>query len=487
MTSLLNDLSIELCLLCFFILVCSKGFTIINIMKSDLLGGASMVRFTAHMTLNDSGRTISSDSITGYHLLLALRTGYTIRPIPDLGTIQSFGYSSQTVKNISLDELLASDVHHSLFVDEMIESIRYKNYDTDELIRVEIQKINAVQGTRLIDKLTYLGEMINPSIININNSILLASGLAWGVKDGPLGTDRIEFRWASRPPPPFNSLVNYSHYFNLKTKAFGCLDHEVYGQDPRLLWLDKNRIIVSFTWHRSSPVRMGVATLFYNSSGFLSIESIYYDIRPASNHKDAHKNWTPFVYNASLFYIVHINPMEVVRPKTPKRIDANTAGSSERKFEPKTNMFAKSISTSPYVKLKNWDHYGHIRGGTNAIYLEGHDRYLAFFHTSSTLPHNWMKTYFFGAYTFSASEPFHLMDISPVPIVSDKLYQGEWDYLRNRKIDFCVFPMSFFVQGGIVYLSFGYNDHSGYIAQLNLTKLLDSLEPVLLDDNPAFN
>jgi predicted GH43/DUF377 family glycosyl hydrolase len=179
--------------------------------------------------------------------------------------------------------------------------------------------------------------------------------------------------------------------------------------------------------------------------------------------------------------------MEVVRPKTPKRIDANTTGSSERKFEPKTNMFAKWISTSPYVKLKNWDHYGHIRGGTNAIYLEGHDRYLAFFHTSSTLPHNWMKTYFFGAYTFSASEPFHLMDISPVPIVSDKLYQGEWDYLRNRKIDYCVFPMSFFIQGGIVYLSFGFNDHSGYIAQLNLTKLLDSLEPVLLDDNPAFN
>lgn len=73
------------------------------------------------------------------------------------------------------------------------------------------------------------------------------------------------------------------------------------------------------------------------------------------------------------------------------------------------------------------------------------------------------------------------MSISPVPIVHNYLYDGPWDPLKNRRIDFCVFPMVISrVNDDEIMLSFGWQDHEGWIAYMNLHTLLDSLDPVPL-------
>lgn len=76
-----------------------------------------------------------------------------------------------------------------------------------------------------------------------------------------------------------------------------------------------------------------------------------------------------------------------------------------------------------------WE-YGELRGGTNALLLTAdngaykQDFYLSFFHSLTVLQDAGRHTYFFGAYTFSATMPFHLLGLSPVPIIDDSLYTG---------------------------------------------------------------
>ena len=78
-----------------------------------------------------------------------------------------------------------------------------------------------------------------------------------------------------------------------------------------------------------------------------------------------------------------------------------------------------------------------------------------------------------------ATPPFELVSMSPVPIVSNFLYSGAWDPLKNRKIDYCIFPMSLSLESeDVLLISFGRNDHEGWIANMNLHSLLDSLDPI---------
>ena len=84
---------------------------------------------------------------------------------------------------------------------------------------------------------------------------------------------------------------------------------------------------------------------------------------------------------------------------------------------------------------------------------------------------------------YLATPPFELVAMSPVPIVSNFLYDGAWDPLKNRKIDFCIFPMSISLENDIILVSFGRNDHEGWIANINIHSLLDSLDPIIKSKN----
>ena len=65
--------------------------------------------------------------------------------------------------------------------------------------------------------------------------------------------------------------------------------------------------------------------------------------------------------------------------------------------DPSSEIHSYTVSTAPKLPLK-WA-YGEIRGGTNALLIG--DFYLAMFHSENHVNGNWLRTYWFGAYTFS--------------------------------------------------------------------------------------
>jgi len=89
---------------------------------------------------------------------------------------------------------------------------------------------------------------------------------------------------------------------------------------------------------------------------------------------------------------------------------------------------AGSVSLQPKLPVQ-WE-YGEIRGGTNAVFLEGRGEYLGMFHSMGNLAMESKSTYFFGAFTFSADPPFRLLRLSHMPILdkdsksNNLLYDG---------------------------------------------------------------
>jgi predicted GH43/DUF377 family glycosyl hydrolase len=251
------------------------------------------------------------------------------------------------------------------------------------------------------------------------------------------------------------------------TTSINGLHDVLLGQDPRFLKLSEDKIFIAYTNRFSSPLRMGYSEIFINSTGYAELRNVHHTIHVSNPQETRHpqKNWSPFIYNETILYVQRINPLTIVSTKE----DAETS-----------NTYAYDFSTTSHRNL-NWK-YGEIRGGTNAL-LVNKDTYLSFFHSSINLPQNYFKTYFMGAYTFTASPPFKLIAMSPYPIIDERLYTGPWDGLKNRKIDYCVFPMSFYLDDNdIIVLSFGHNDRDGYIAKIHLTALLKSLEPIVDDE-----
>ena len=133
-------------------------------------------------------------------------------------------------------------------------------------------------------------------------------------------------------------------------------------------------------------------------------------------------------------------------------------------------------------------------GGTPAVLVTNKKTnetyYLAFFHSRLMLQHNSKLTYFMGAYTFSSQPPFHMLQISPFPILNDALYLGPWAFFKNRNVDYVPFPTSFFIdyshnnvhknenENDRIFLFLGHQDYRGLMINMLLQELLDSLEPV---------
>ena len=95
---------------------------------------------------------------------------------------------------------------------------------------------------------------------------------------------------------------------------------------------------------------------------------------------------------------------------------------------------ASTVSIQSPLDLA-WEH-GEIRGGTNAVLLKGRNEYLGFFHSMNNFDMESKKSYFFGAFTFSAEPPFRLRTLSHEPILdkisprNNLLYDGKEKLLR---------------------------------------------------------
>lgn len=82
-----------------------------------------------------------------------------------------------------------------------------------------------------------------------------------------------------------------------------------------------------------------------------------------------------------------------------------------------------------------------------------------------------------GAYLFDTAPPFEITHFSTEPIVAQDHYdeRNGWAF---KAIDYIVFPCGVEVVGDMLIISLGRNDHEGWMLFLNMTGLVDSLEPV---------
>jgi hypothetical protein len=234
----------------------------------------------------------------------------------------------------------------------------------------------------------------------------------------------------------------------------------------------------------SGVPKLSSALLHFNESANHPEFEKRYDLLKAGSHpKEGHKNWSPFVYNNTPHFIVHINPLHVVHCSETHEADGV--------------LVMTDTSVAPFANI-SWNS-GHLRGGTPA-HMINQDEYLAIFHSTKVIELNRI-TFFMGAYTFSSQPPFRLIRVSSAPIIHPKFYNGAW---FRRKYDYIVYPMGYVFQNvtenGIfkianelselislgsshtkcpehvnILLSFGYQDMESWISKIKLCELLDSM------------
>lgn len=168
------------------------------------------------------------------------------------------------------------------------------------------------------------------------------------------------------------------------------------------------------------------------------------------------KNWIPFEWQNSLFFVYSIHPHEIL-------------GSNLR----------NGACYSLYKSSASFDWgYGILRGSSDAQLIDG--EYLAFFHSgikmaSPASPNVKVWHYFMGAYTFSPNPPFEMTRITEAPILSDSFYTFSVFSDYEKKV---IFPGGFTVDGPRIYLAYGKDDREIWIATLDREQLKKNLKSV---------
>lgn len=346
-----------------------------------------------------------------------------------------------------------------------------KDNSLDEKLRIHIATIYALQGSPMLHQIMEIGPYINPSLLYFQRRWLVASCASWwfpGMNDDRDSSNTVFFKWTTQfypiavdgqlafvarhremqrtqqkhpvAPPPVPPERKHMGVSDILDSIQG---EAVEGQDPRVLSLDDDSFLVFFVKERLHRRFHGLLVVGLNRTTHeLQIEHHIHDI--SFNGSRSEKNWVPFllpdvqpVSNARssladrlrrVFFVQRINPMVVVQ-----------LGDFH------LNADKDMVATAHVVSIASMGHssyrYGEFRGGTNAVDLG--DRFLAIFHSTAVLPKASTKTYFMGAYTFSKTSPFRLLAISSEPVVVPWMYEGPWNpFSRNRKVDYCVFPVS---------------------------------------------
>jgi predicted GH43/DUF377 family glycosyl hydrolase len=380
-----------------------------------------------------------------------------VKPVPDIESVATLGVDINSIESVPHDFIQGL---YSL--DVSIPSLKYADKSMDDIMRVEILKSHALNG-KLMRETTYAGDYLNPCIMKWQDRLLLATGLSWGVvgKHRKAATNTINIRWLNHSAFPFATEEPYLGIHN-EVEEFPSM---VLGQDPRIVVLENpDHFEIYYTNQFEKIARMGMAEIMVNrTTQNITVIRNYHTIHPTYDWRSPQKNWSPFVFGQEVLLIQSVNPFQVVKTMASKD-------------DPEHRMLAYKESASEAVEV-HWP-YGELRGGTNAVYLPQKNVYLAILHSAGHAPGNYLKTYVMGAYTFSASPPFKLLSISPYPIMPEQFYTGAWYPIKNRQIDYCLFPLSLFLEGEAMYVGAGYQDNSGYLLRFDLQEVLNSLVPV---------
>jgi len=387
----------------------------------------------------------------------------------------------------------------------------------DEHMRVFLLRESLLQDADLVTDQLQIGRYINPSVVAWRGHLVKAAANSWEVQGssnvwgGADYNDRIEMHcvlanssWSqlaaatvTGPTTPLNlTAVN-----DVDGPGLGIL-----GQDPRLLVVDDGVMLVASTWRFGAKIKMGLAVLLASpptppptapaaqpeaSQVRVRVAKVLKTLVKSKGPQTDEKNWSPFMHGGEVHFIQSINPFRVVkleRQVLDLEALALAAGAPDQsasvvKEEEAVVVPAETLEHH-YANL-SWlgCDYGHLRGGSNAVLLPSRGVFISLFHSSTMIPGNPMKTYLFGALTFSAAPPFRLLSLSPRPIADPKWFDGPWDHIKNRRIDYIAFPMAISLLSSpedTLLVSFGRQDYQGWIGKINVARLLETLESVLV-------
>lgn len=248
---------------------------------------------------------------------------------------------------------------------------------------------------------------------------------------------------------------------------------EIEQEDPRMLVLSDDRLVVAFTGFFPDPKRphkrigrniqcFVIARYATSEKRIVFDEHIHkFDQNFGSNRQ---KNWVVFERDSSVHFIQHIQQMKILKYTNVTDPVSHTAAYEE--------VAADSGLSKGSLPWKSRLFGGHLRGGTPAILV--HPKYyLMLFHTSFT---HRMSEYFMGALTFCSSPPFQVQSMSSHPILrTERFYIGDF---INGYLHYVIYPSGLIrhpQDNDTLIVSFGHQDKHGYLVHLNLTSLLQSL------------
>lgn len=376
------------------------------------------------------------------------------RAIKDNATIETFGFKWEALSFVD-HEILGT-----FLVGDVLPTVKLENGSPDEAMRVVLLKIGILQPILFNNVEMYTKwNFFDQALVIWRGNFFGVSTPGWSASETPKVWSNLTltccFSTSFMKPADDAGLILSSFPFQTN----------VFGQDGRVLVANDTTVFIILTHVQYKYTHFVLPKYFIvqlnSSTHNLNISPAVVLINEVGS-TIPEKNWSPFLYEGRLYMIHTINPMRVVR------------GSGKFEDSEHSRELVEVVSQVQFCETQ-WE-YGHLRGGTNAIFLG--DKYLAFFHSQFNAAGTSYKTYWMGCYTFSAKPPFKLLAISPAPIIHNSLYEGPWHQHSGNKYDYVVFPLGASLLGEDVVLSFSAQDEYSYISKLNLQDLLKSLIPL---------
>lgn len=358
----------------------------------------------------------------------------------------------------------------------------------------EIKAINRILQPVSLTNIEYLGRYINPSLIVWHDRLLLAGETTMhAAENDTLHLRRIGFHWFNHTEYPFyddkpylgiNSTANEMTYFQ----------EHIIGQDPRLLLLPNQSILMTFTRHDSyvshRNLRVGSTILSLNPKN----QEIYYHevnqaLDPDHHPSKPHKNYMSFLdKHDSLYFIEGFNPMYV-----------STIASDQYRYShvAQHTYFGKQLQTKYFNGVYIKWLFGFIRGGSNPLLINEQES-LVFFHSFRSIEPKDAKerekfkgmprgTYYLGALTFSNIPPFRPIAYTPFPLIAEQFYSGK---PMKMNIDYVIFPTSSMFSKkntSEILVTVGSQDRDAWLLRFSKEILLNSLKPVSYDSSVLEN
>lgn len=382
---------------------------------------------------------------------LYLNDSVYYRVIPNLHTAHRLGYHNSS-SEVAFDNDAFQRIKNGTPVPSLIPNYKIM----DDIMRVELLRINLIQNPTVITWSKKMGSFQNPAIVRDRNRTFWSHrGQRW--RDTNNYFDWLNYNASDLTQNPDCTLGDIGN-------RYGALN---LAEDIRMIVNPNGSISLIYTQittytRKKLMGHMAMSRLMLsqqNKYEFLDTWRLHWEMRA---NIPVEKNWSPFLYESQIYFVYSLQPLEILQV-------ANYNSS---------NRVANMSVVSALNCHSHWE-YGHMRGGTPFL-LVG-DVYLSFFHSRVVLKGGKMTTYFMGAVTMSTDLPFRLLHISKVPIIIDEFYLDAW--CGCPPFNYVIFPMGYFTSvdsnnATTINLSLGRNDQEGWMVRIPLQPLLDSLVPV---------